>query len=86
MSANEQSNGKASFRGKGTGSIDGKLEALRYPMNVNQTTRFAASSPVLPDRYLTRNEYNCHGSDLMFVAGVPVQLVGVFLLTGESNG
>ena len=77
---------KQALEGKGTGSIDGKLEVLRYPVNVNQTTRFAASSPVLPDRYLTRNEYNCHGSDLMFVAGVPVQLVGVLLLTGESNG
>lgn len=77
---------KQALEGKGTGSIDGKLEVLRYPVNVNQTTRFAASSPVLPDRYLSRNEYNCHGSDLMFVAGVPIQLVGVSLLTGESDG
>jgi hypothetical protein len=55
-------------------------------MNVDQTTRFAASSPVLPDRYLSRNEYNCHGSDLLFVAGVPVQVVGVLALTRESYG
>jgi hypothetical protein len=79
-------NGKPSFRGKSSGSIDGKVEALRYPINVNQTTRFAASSPVLPNRYLLRNEYNHHGSDLMFVAGVRVQVVGVLLLTRESDG
>jgi hypothetical protein len=76
-------NGKASFRSKGTGSVDGKLGALRYPINVNQTTGFAASSPILPDRHLLRNEYDCHGSDPMFVAGVPVQVVGVLALTRE---
>jgi hypothetical protein len=77
---------KQALEGKGTGTIDGKLEVLRYSMNVDQTTRFAASSPVLPDRYLSRNEYNCHGSDLLFVAGVPVQVVGVLALTRESYG
>jgi hypothetical protein len=79
-------NGKASFRGKGTGFIDGKLQALRYAINVNQATRFAASSPVLPNRHLSRNQYNCHSSDPMFVASAPGQVVGVLLLTAESYG